>query len=127
MAPPHYTEKEWLAKVAEFRWLCYYCGVALRLPSAKGETALTKDHCIPIAMGGVDELWNIVPACARCNRIKRKKTSAQFIAGRSGLCSHVLQEASFIHVSIMYRERKQKHALEEISAFVQKTARKKAL
>jgi 5-methylcytosine-specific restriction endonuclease McrA len=33
-----------------------------------GATATDIDHLIPIADGGTDELSNLRPACARCNR-----------------------------------------------------------
>ena len=39
---------------------CVYCG----------NPATEVDHLDPVAAGGGDELANLVPACARCNRRK---------------------------------------------------------
>jgi 5-methylcytosine-specific restriction endonuclease McrA len=43
---------------------CAYCGK---------HGALTADHVLPVAHGGVDELSNLVPACGTCNSSKQHK------------------------------------------------------
>ncbi|MFI7096388.1 HNH endonuclease [Streptomyces lydicus] len=50
----------------EWDWFaCTYCDAAF------SETVVCEvDHVAPIASGGVDELWNLAPACAACNRAK---------------------------------------------------------
>ena len=41
--------------------LCHYCG------KARGATL---DHIVPALYGGVYRLWNLVPACQKCNHDK---------------------------------------------------------
>jgi len=43
---------------------CAYCGK---------HGALTADHVLPVAHGGVDEFRNLVPACGSCNSSKQHK------------------------------------------------------
>lgn len=43
------------------KWRCVYCG--------RG-TGLQVDHFEPTAMGGGDDIWNLMPACDRCNASK---------------------------------------------------------
>lgn len=42
---------------------CYYCGV----PAAMGLKQLHIDHVIPVALGGTNDMWNLVAACWDCN------------------------------------------------------------
>lgn len=57
-----------LTKLAETRWgpkrrwHCVYCGRGV---------GMVVDHFVPAAQGGTDEVWNLVPACDRCNGSKR--------------------------------------------------------
>jgi 5-methylcytosine-specific restriction endonuclease McrA len=44
--------------------------------------AETWDHVVPVARGGVTELWNIVPACKRCNSSKRDKDMDEWLASK---------------------------------------------
>jgi HNH endonuclease len=39
---------------------CHYCETV----------ATTADHVVPLAKGGTDALWNLVPACGPCNQAK---------------------------------------------------------
>lgn len=50
---------------------CYYCGNLF-------EGDQTIDHVIPIALGGTNELDNLVPCCMTCNRSKGMKTVEEF-------------------------------------------------
>ncbi|QTF71757.1 HNH endonuclease [Arthrobacter woluwensis] len=45
----------------------------LRLPGCTG-TATTKDHVIPYAQGGTDDLSNFRPACRSCNSKRQDRT-----------------------------------------------------
>lgn len=40
---------------------CYYCG------NPAGEKPLTIDHVVPVALGGSDDVTNLVAACPDCN------------------------------------------------------------
>jgi len=55
-----------------FSDVCYYCG----------EEAQTGhiEHKIPLAIGGTNDLDNLVWSCADCNLSKGTKTSEEFIA-----------------------------------------------
>jgi hypothetical protein len=47
---------------------CFYCG----------HDAENRDHVIPVAKGGPNESWNMVPACQRCNAAKGDHTIEEF-------------------------------------------------
>lgn len=47
--------------------LCFYCGVQLTRANR------TRDHVHPRAHGGLGKRYNLVPACAPCNRAKGPK------------------------------------------------------
>jgi hypothetical protein len=51
---------------------CAYCGTDL------GECGVVIDHVHPRALGGGNELENLLPACSPCNTSKGKKTLEQF-------------------------------------------------
>lgn len=53
---------------------CVYCG-------ERGP--LTMDHVIPVTRGGTHSVGNIVPACARCNSMKRTRFVMEWKLGRS--------------------------------------------
>lgn len=56
---PGVTAAEWRAIVERYEGRCAYCFAA--------RDRLTRDHVVPIALGGRDEPSNVVPACRRCN------------------------------------------------------------
>ena len=49
---------------------CYYCG--------KGGQKLHKEHRVPLARGGANDISNIVPSCEPCNRRKGILTDDEF-------------------------------------------------
>ncbi len=53
---------------------CVYCG------SIFAEAALTIDHLIPLALGGLDEMTNYVSSCGSCNRAKGSIPLHEFAA-----------------------------------------------
>jgi len=53
---------------------CYYCG---------DNNATHVDHVVPKAMGGGDELDNLVAACATCNQRKGIKSQGASLATKS--------------------------------------------
>lgn len=65
-----HTHKEWIEKCKLYRNRCFYCG-------KKG--ILTKDHKIPVSLGGNNNISNIVPSCLSCNIKKFQKTLEQFL------------------------------------------------
>jgi hypothetical protein len=63
-APGSHTKAEWLIRVDELGWNCFYCRMPLHVET------LTKDHFIPLAKGGSNSVENLVPACIACNLSK---------------------------------------------------------
>lgn len=61
-----HTQAEWesLCDAAGRRCLC--CGI---------RTVLTRDHIIPVALGGTNDIGNIQPLCRACNSAKGTKTT----------------------------------------------------
>lgn len=59
--------EERAALLAEFEGRCAYCDGIL---SGKRWHI---DHVIPLSAGGSDKRDNLVPACARCNLLKRQR------------------------------------------------------
>ena len=70
--PKAHTEEEWEAKKEQYNHRCFYCGKASKL---------TKDHVLPVSLGGTDEIDNIVPACWACNYKKRARRIEFFKEG----------------------------------------------
>lgn len=70
-APGRHTFEEWQAVVARYGDRCAYCGI---IPAK-----LIREHRIPIARGGTNDITNIVPACAPCNGHKGTRTDAEFL------------------------------------------------
>lgn len=68
------TKSRWTDLLREFEHRCAYCSVLL-VPSQTH-----RDHFVPIARGGADDVSNIVPACAECNRAKRDKMPKAWLA-----------------------------------------------
>ncbi len=54
-----HSKEEWNALVAVCGCVCVKC--------EKGDTALVKDHIIPLYQGGSDGIENIQPLCVPCN------------------------------------------------------------
>ncbi|MFD9205926.1 HNH endonuclease [Streptomyces sioyaensis] len=66
-APPHTLSRQAVLRLwEELDWFsCTYCDTPF------GQMVVCEvDHVVPLAGGGVDELWNLAPACAPCNRAK---------------------------------------------------------
>ncbi len=77
-----HTRAEWEDLIARHGWRCVYCGIPVCENSHNADQELTKDHVFPTALGGVDFIHNIVPACARCNRLKGNRTAEEFRSER---------------------------------------------
>jgi len=59
-----HTKEEWLKLAAKYDFRCCKCGgeVIGGIP--------TKDHIMPIRLGGSDSIENIQPLCRQCNLTK---------------------------------------------------------
>ena len=66
-----HTKDQWETLKAAYGFRCGYC--------QEDEVRLTKDHAIPLARGGSDDISNIIPACLPCNRRKHVKTAEEFM------------------------------------------------
>ena len=73
MNSKHHTPQEWEMRKLQYTNQCFYCGIK--------SDHLTKDHIIPVLLGGNDEIGNIVPACMQCNRRKGIKQVESFMEG----------------------------------------------
>lgn len=67
-----HTLSEWRAKVKAYEGRCHWCHETIQ-----GKP--TKDHLIPLAKGGADDIGNVVPACLRCNASKGAKWPHEFM------------------------------------------------
>lgn len=55
-----HTQKQWITLLKEFDYRCLRCG-------CHPIGGPTKDHIIPISMGGSDSIDNLQPLCHQCN------------------------------------------------------------
>lgn len=63
---------------------CCYCNEQVSMvnfPDVREPHDATVDHIVPVAKGGVDEMWNLVTACCSCNSKKHAS-----IRGEAQLC-----------------------------------------
>ena len=67
-----HTIKEWRYKLELYNHRCAYCNRKLYDNGNNHINQLTKDHIIPLAEGGTNDIGNIVPACRKCNMSKHK-------------------------------------------------------
>lgn len=58
---------------------CFYCHAPLRLAGP-----WHVEHQLPRALGGLDEIGNLVAACAPCNLAKGDKTAIEFVSQKQG-------------------------------------------
>lgn len=61
-----YTERQFAGLVELLGGVCAYCSAPTERPEA--------DHVVPLARGGSNDIANIAPACAGCNRAKHADT-----------------------------------------------------
>lgn len=64
---------------AKSRGCCHYCAAPLQL-----DGAWHVEHMLPRALGGADEIGNLVAACVRCNLTKRDRTAIEFVVDAGG-------------------------------------------
>lgn len=67
-----------VAVLAKTSGKCVYCGVSLT--TLKGRpNSYHADHVLAVAIGGSDDVANLVPSCAKCNSRKGTKTMLEFL------------------------------------------------
>lgn len=59
---------------AKSRGSCHYCNASLKL-----DGPWHVEHMFPRALGGLDEISNLVAACVPCNLSKRDRTAFEFV------------------------------------------------
>src|SRR5579859_3997505 len=91
-----HTRAEFNELVATWGWRCYYCGIPVHECVKAEPDQLTEDHLVPLSRGGVDFIWNIVPACLRCNQLKGALTAEEFQIARPSLVQRQAQESTGI-------------------------------
>ena len=64
----HHSEREWQELLDRHEQKCARCGTTDRI---------TRDHIVPLAKGGTDEIDNIQPLCISCNCRKWTKTDGR--------------------------------------------------
>lgn len=69
----HHTRKEWIC-LLQNSTRCAICGNAWvnipKRPDKRYKYVWTKDHKIPLSLGGTDDITNIQAVCYRCNSAK---------------------------------------------------------
>ena len=63
--------------IKHFNRLCPYCKEDLYAGNIRNK--IQYDHFIPIAKGGQDFPWNILPVCSKCNAKKKDKMPNEFL------------------------------------------------
>ncbi len=109
---PCYKQIEWEGKFFRLGRCCYYCGTPLTLRGA------TKDHVVPIERGGLDDLFNTVPACWPCNHLKGTMTESEFRRARPERCtaSTANTTVSSKAVLISYEEKNEPGLLKRVAS-----------
>ena len=61
----HHTEQEWIDLCIRYDHRCLCC---------REQKPLSRDHVVPVTIGGLDTIDNIQPLCKGCNSRKNAKT-----------------------------------------------------
>lgn len=102
-----HTRAEFTELVATWGWRCYFCGIPVRECVKAAPDQLTEEHLVPLSRGGVDFLWNVVPACLHCNQLKGVLTAEEFKVARPGVVQRQAQESTgvpFVEASASFAQ-----------------------
>lgn len=72
------SHADWHDVVIHFGGCCAYCG-----KKSSRQVKLTKDHIVPVLMGGLTCRYNIVPVCHSCNSSKSATNLARWYITQS--------------------------------------------
>ena len=72
-----FSVADWIVLCWASAWRCAYCGTIL------DETTVVKEHRVPLARGGTNDVSNIALSCASCNTRKGVKTDVEFLVEKS--------------------------------------------
>lgn len=65
LAPGKHSQKQWREVMRRDGWKCLRCGAM---------KALSKDHVVPLASGGTNDIGNLQTLCRKCNSWKGNRT-----------------------------------------------------
>lgn len=71
------TLAEWRECLIYFEGCCAYCG-----KQQSRSIKLSKDHVLPVVLGGLTEKHNTVPACVACNSSKQEESFEKWYHGQ---------------------------------------------
>ena len=62
---------------------CFWCGVKMLQNAAEAHPhRVTGDHITPVSNGGLENEWNVVAACFKCNQERGVENSRELGDGR---------------------------------------------
>ena len=56
---------------------CWWCSQQLRYDMG-WQNSVTREHVVPVSLGGPNEYWNLVAACYRCNTMRGTTPQAEW-------------------------------------------------
>jgi len=69
------TAWQWRSVLERWGHKCVYCGRVV------ADKEMNRDHFVPIRLGGTLAKGNVVPACAKCNRVKHDTEPLEYMVG----------------------------------------------
>lgn len=75
----NHTESQVIAQYGEH---CIYCGVRVAVGGKRISGMFTKEHVLPVDLGGDNTLDNVRPSCGSCNSSKGAKRLIEYLAWR---------------------------------------------
>ena len=72
-------------------YVCQYCGIWCYESYVQNPRAVVIDHAIPVAIGGNNDIDNLITSCRKCNGIKSDKIFETFEDARSFILKQILE------------------------------------